>query len=280
MKWPVSSVLLLVLIGLASAAKAQARLDPPLNCAAFADPAAHKDCEAANAGNAHAQASVGLLYSMGQGVAVDYAAALRLFRLAAGRDDADAETYLGSMYAGGRGVARDDAEAVRLFRLAADKGRARAEVDLADMYASGRGVARNDAEALRLYRLAARQGNADGMNGAAWRLTVDGGNLDEAMDWASRGAVLAPQSAALQDTIGWILFRQHKLEIALFHAERAVALEPRCASCEDHLGDILAALGRRGEARDHWRRALDLSAGGSSDPDWDRAAVTKKLATK
>jgi TPR repeat protein len=272
-------VALLALAAAAGAANAQLRPDPPLDCRAFSDAAARRDCARANAGNAQAQASTGLLYVAGRGVPVDYAAALRLFRLAVGQGDVAANVYLGAMYAAGRGVAPDYREAVRLFRAAADKGNPVAQVDLGDMYATGRGVAKNDDEATRLYRLAARQGNADGMNGVAWRLAVGGGNLDEALTWAARAAALEPDNPGFQDTLGWIFYRQKKPELALFHAQRAVALEPRCAPCEDHLGDIAAALGRRVEARGHWQRALELSAGmPSADPDWDRAEVVRKLS--
>lgn len=253
------------------------RLDPPLDCRTFSEAAARQDCEQANAGNAQAQAAIGLRYATGRDRAVDYAAAVRLFRLAIAQGEVTANVYLGALYASGRGVAQDDRQAVRLFRTAADKGNPVAEVDLADMYAMGRGVAKSQDEAMRLYRLAARQGNADGMNGLAWRLAVSGGNLDEALDWAARGAAVEPENAGIEDTIGWILLRQHKLELALFHAQRAVALEPRCAPCEDHLGDAEAALGRREEARGHWQRALTLSAGIAVDPDWDPSDVARKL---
>lgn len=271
---------MLALASGAGMAKAQIRLDPPLDCRAFSDAAARQDCDRANAGDVQAQASTGILYARGLGVPVDYAAAVRLFRLAVGQGFVAANVYLGAMYASGRGVARDDQAAVRLFRLAASKGNPVAQVDLGDMYATGRGVAKNDEEATRLYRLAALQGNADGMNGLAWRLVTDGGNLDEALSWAARGAAVDPQNAGIQDTLGWIFFRQHKLELALFYAQRAVALEPECASCEDHLGDIVAALGRHDEARHYWQRALDLSAGLPAQPDWDRAAVARKLGAQ
>ncbi len=275
-RFAVLLTLLAVTAGAGTAA-AQRRPDPPLDCRLFGDAAARRDCERANAGDGQAQAAIGLLYGRGNGVPVDYVAAVRLFRLAVDQGDVAAEVYLGAMYASGRGVARDDGEAVRLFRAAADKGHPVAQVNLADMYATGRGVARNAGEAMRLYRLAALQGNADGMNGVAWRLAMDGGNLDEALDWAARGAALEPENGGIQDTIGWIFFRQHKVELALFYAQRAVALQPGCASCQGHLGDIAAALGRQDEARGHWRRALDLSAGMPADPDWDRDAVARKL---
>jgi len=268
-------------------AQARSPLNPPLDCRHFDPGVGRQACENANGGETQAQVLTGRAYATGDGVPVDYTIALRLFRLAADQSDPGGEAYLGALYSSGRGVARNDAEAIRLFRLAADKGNPIAEVDLADLYVNGRGVAKDNAEAIRLYRLAADRGNADGMNGLAWRLAVDGQNLDEALDWATRAAAAKPQNGAAEDTLAWILYRQDKALAALPHALRAAGMEPHCASCEDHLGDIYAVLaGDRiyaapddaAAARIHWRRALDLSVGQPSDPDWDRAAVKRKLS--
>ena len=134
---------------------------------------------AAEQGHVTAQAMLGGMYSIGEGVTQDEAEAVRWFRLAAEQGDATAQTALGAMYFAGSGVvARDDAEAVRLFRLAAEQGsdgdqslmlllaadydqiRVVAQTVLGLMYSSGLRVARDDAEAVRWYRLAAEQGNA------------------------------------------------------------------------------------------------------------------------
>lgn len=64
-------------------------------------------------------------------------------------------------------------------------------------------------------------------------------------------------SAAYVDTLGWVLFRQGKLDHALREIDRAIAL-PGGDNPEiwDHRGDILAALNRPVEAAAAWRRAL------------------------
>ena len=64
------------------------------------------------------------------------------------------------MFEFGEGVAQDYAEAVRLYRLAADQGDADAQFNLGVMFEYGQGVAKNRAEAIRWYRLASTQGQA------------------------------------------------------------------------------------------------------------------------
>ena len=65
------------------------------------------------------------------------------------------------MYANGEGVARDYAEAVRWYRKAAEQGHAVAQNKLGVRYARGEGVARDYAEAVRWYRKAAEQGDVE-----------------------------------------------------------------------------------------------------------------------
>jgi TPR repeat protein len=64
------------------------------------------------------------------------------------------------MFHQGQGVAQDYAEAVRLYRLAAEQGHAAAQNNLGYMFEHGKGVRKNRAEAIRWYRLAAAQGQA------------------------------------------------------------------------------------------------------------------------
>jgi len=59
------------------------------------------------------------MFDCGQGVAQDYAEAVRLYRLSAAQGRADAQTKLGNMFHFGKGVAQDHAEAIRWYRLAA-----------------------------------------------------------------------------------------------------------------------------------------------------------------
>ena len=65
------------------------------------------------------------------------------------------------MFRNGEGVAQDYAEAVRLYRLAAAQGHSDAQVGLGVRLHNGQGVAKDRAEAIRWYRLAAAQGQAN-----------------------------------------------------------------------------------------------------------------------
>jgi TPR repeat protein len=236
-----AAALLLAAAPLGRAATAPARPMPPLACGGFTAPVDRRACERANDGDAAAQVQIGLQYLAGRGVIVNSGEAVRLFRLAAAAGNSDGEVLLGYVYETGQGVPKDLTEAIRL------------------------------------YRLAAGQGSARGMNALAWRLAATGRALDEAQRWAERAVALQPADGTYHDTLAAVLLRRGQPKPALAEQTRAVALQPSCASCEDRLGDILAALGRRDDARPHWQRALELSAGESADPEWDAAAVRSKL---
>jgi TPR repeat protein len=79
---------------------------------------------------ATAGAALGCMFVRGQGVAQDYAEAVRLYRLAAAQGHAVAQMNFGGMFENGRGVAQDRAEAIRWYRLAAAQGLARAQAKL------------------------------------------------------------------------------------------------------------------------------------------------------
>jgi len=240
--WPISLAAALALAAAwQAAAAAPARPEPALECRGFAAAADRRACERANDGDAAAQVQTGLQYLAGRGVIVNSGEAVRLFRLATAAGNADGEVLLGYVYETGQGVPKDLTEA------------------------------------LRLYRLAAGQGSARGMNALAWRLAATGRALDEAQRWAERAVALQPADGTYHDTLAAVLLRRGQPTPALAEQTRAIALQPSCASCEDRLGDILAALGRRDDARPHWQRALELSAGQSADPEWDAAAVRRKL---
>jgi TPR repeat protein len=72
----------------------------------------------AEQGDAEAQFNLGVMYDNGDGVAQNYAEAVRWYRLAAKQGYAVAQNYLGAMYDNGEGVERDHEEAVRWYRLA------------------------------------------------------------------------------------------------------------------------------------------------------------------
>ncbi|KPP83998.1 MAG: Tetratrico peptide repeat/TPR repeat [Rhodobacteraceae bacterium HLUCCA08] len=96
--------------------------------------------------------------------------------------------------------------------------------------------------------------------------------LDEALDMIETAARARPQSGAITDSLGWVLYRLGRYDEAVGHMERAVELEPLDPIITDHLGDVYWAVGRMREARFQWHRAL------SFDPEDDLAdRIRRKL---
>jgi uncharacterized protein len=109
---------------------------------------------AAEQGFASAHYNLGLMYANGQGVAQDYAEAVKWYRKAAEQGFAVAQSKLGLMYYNGQGVEQDYAKAVKWFRKAAEQGNAEARLLLGAAYADGQGVAQDYVQALMWFDLA------------------------------------------------------------------------------------------------------------------------------
>lgn len=112
-------------------------------------------CAAAAHGRAHAMAEVGLRYSNGAGVELDFVKAAQWFEMARAAGDASAGTLLAECYLYGKGVTKNESKAVSLLRDAVAAKDPRAMDRLANCYHKGIGLAQNDAEAFRLYSQAA-----------------------------------------------------------------------------------------------------------------------------
>jgi len=117
--------------------------------------------QAAEAGNARAQYQLGRAYSNGEGVAEDFAQAMKWFRLGADQGHPYAQNNLGWMYHNGRGVPKDPQEAMKWYRLAADQGEDVALCNVGVLYQYGLGVPKDEQEAAKWYRLSTAQGYAD-----------------------------------------------------------------------------------------------------------------------
>jgi TPR repeat protein len=110
----------------------------------------------ADKGDPTAQYLLGNLYADGKGVARDYAAAFKWFRLAADQGNAAAQYNVAASYAAGVGVPKSDVDAAKWFRRAADQGMPVAQLNLGLLHASGTGVAKDNVEALKWFEIAFR----------------------------------------------------------------------------------------------------------------------------
>jgi uncharacterized protein len=160
MKYLLRSIATTIIIALASETRADP-VDQPT--AAFLRKDYSKELQfllpLADQGNAAAEASVGLMYEIGQGVRRDYTEAVKWYRRAADMGDARAQANLGGMYYTSRGVPQDFGEAAKWFRRGADQGEAVAQANLGVMYARGQGVPLNYVEALKWTSIAAARGD-------------------------------------------------------------------------------------------------------------------------
>ncbi len=112
----------------------------------------------AEAGDAHAEYNLGLLYAAGKGVPQDIARAVEWYRKAGEQGVAAAQYNLGVMYANGQGIAPDPQEAAQWFLRAADQGVTNAALGLGNVYYES--DLQNYTEAAKWYRKAAEEGFA------------------------------------------------------------------------------------------------------------------------
>ena len=78
--------------------------------------------KASEAGDSNAQASLGYCYEYAQGVAQDYAEAIKWYTKSAEQGNVIASGSLGIIYFKGQGVPKDYNESVKWFTKGADKG--------------------------------------------------------------------------------------------------------------------------------------------------------------
>ena len=95
-------------------------------------------------------------------------------------------------------------------------------------------------------------------NNLAWLWASDGEKLDEALHLAEAAATRAPESAEIQDTIGWIYYKKELPALAISAFERSIAKSPENASYHYHLALALAKAGDPERARQAAQQAVKL----------------------
>lgn len=103
------------------------------------------------------------------------------------------------------------------------------------------------------------------LNYLGYSLVERGEKLDEALEMIDTAVAARPDSGAIVDSLGWVLFQLGRYEDSVVYMERAASLEAVDPIINDHLGDVYWAVGRQIEAVFQWNRAL------SFDPDEDLA---------
>lgn len=103
--------------------------------------------------------------------------------------------------------------------------------------------------------LAKRPGDPVAMNALGYTLAEHKLELREAQQLIRKSLEMTPDSAAVQDSMGWVLHRTGQHREALRWLTRAYASE-KDSEIAAHLGETLWALGQRSQARAVWDEAL------------------------
>jgi tetratricopeptide (TPR) repeat protein len=98
------------------------------------------------------------------------------------------------------------------------------------------------------------------LNYVAYTFADEGKNLEKAEVYARRAAALEPKDGYILDTLGWVLFKQGKIEDALKYLEAAHKLAPNVSVISEHLGDVYVKQAMIEKARKMYHRALELEA--------------------
>lgn len=114
---------------------------------------------AAEKGDANAQAELGIIYSKGEGVEPSYQKSYDWSAKAALQGDPCGQTTLGYLYEMGHGVHQNYQTAAKWYKKSADQGNACAQVNLGNLYEQGQGVDQDFKQAANLYLQSAEQGN-------------------------------------------------------------------------------------------------------------------------
>lgn len=115
----------------------------------------------------------------------------------------------------------------------------------------------DEAERVLRQLLAEQEDDARVLNALGYMLTVHSDRLAEARALIERAYALEPDDAAIIDSLGWVRFRMGELDAALELLARAWQQGPH-PEIGAHYGEALWVAGRRDEAREVWRRALQL----------------------
>jgi tetratricopeptide (TPR) repeat protein len=82
-------------------------------------------------------------------------------------------------------------------------------------------------------------------------------NLEEAERLVRRALLQEPDNGAFLDSLGWVYFKQGRLRDAVEKLTEAAEKEPDPVIFE-HVGDALKEMGQTEQARQWWRKALEL----------------------
>ncbi|MBN2706985.1 MAG: tetratricopeptide repeat protein [Deltaproteobacteria bacterium] len=124
------------------------------------------------------------------------------------------------------------------------------------------GVVYNDlgrvADSIAVMQVLLRENPDDAvvLNFVGYTYVEQGVQLEDAEKLLAKALSLKPDSGYILDSMGWLYFVRGDYEKAMTFLQRARDKVPDDPVIFDHLGEVAAALGRPGEALEHYRQSL------------------------
>ena len=121
----------------------------------------------------------------------------------------------------------------------------------------------NDKQSKKAYKKALKldPDNSSVLNNYAYHLSVEGKQLNLALEMAIKATTLSANNATYLDTLAWVYYKLGEYEQAKKVMQQAMSFDksnsPELAL---HYGDILDALGSTFMAQTYWRKALERGA--------------------
>jgi tetratricopeptide (TPR) repeat protein len=112
------------------------------------------------------------------------------------------------------------------------------------------------------------------LNNYAYFLALDKKDLKKAEKMSYRAITAEPNNGTYLDTYAWVLYMEGRYEEACKYIDQALTYDTKDSAILDHAGDIYYKLGRKDDAKEMWRKALD--AEGVEDAE----ALKKKIKEK
>ena len=98
----------------------------------------------------------------------------------------------------------------------------------------------------------------DILNYLGYSMLIHNEPPQQAVELLQQALELDPESAHIQDSLGWAYYQMQEYDKAYEYINMAADNMPSSVVVLDHYGDVLWRLGRYEEARHQWRQALDF----------------------
>ncbi len=102
------------------------------------------------------------------------------------------------------------------------------------------------------------ENHVQAMNYLAYAYAEQGKSLEEAERMARKALDLKPQDGYVMDTLGWVLYKQGKIEEAIRKLEAAQKVEPKESIIAEHLGDAYFKMQLSDKAKKMYQRATEI----------------------